>query len=508
MAMVTGVRSGAFLDLATKEKGLSKLIDDMRCDPQVGLVEQVFRSNCTAAKVSIVPRDKDNAKLTFLAGVLQDLFDRSLAFGLEAVAYGHQSHEIAWRSGNGTQYPSQVVPLPHDVATPVCKDGKPVRVELAGEDDEKLTLDRHYFWVATVDASAIRPLGRSQLAGGAVESVWRERREVVKQRSKFARKFIVGTAIIHAPETIATEDGQIVDFHERVAQACRDADAGDTLILSNERVIGANGTDGDYKVNAVREGGDCRDASPLISLIDSLDSELLLAAGIPPKTVLEGDAVGSFAMVTQQMMLLMTRVEGILRSICDTFDRDVIQSVSLVNTGFANSFSLDFSPLTQRPDDFANEIVKTCITSPQLSPLILSGAVDLPAMLRAAGIPISEDAAERFAKLAPVAGPVDTVAAGPEPVEPTAVAAPVDPATTAVADTALNCAQIQSLSSIVQLVASNAMPPATGKALIEAGFPMLTPEQVQAIIAPLNGFAPSTASAAMSLGTKRGWSLW
>ena len=503
MAMVTGVRSGGFLEPASSDKGLAKLVEEMRCDPQVGLIEQVFRSNSTSAKVSIVPRDSDNTQHAFLAGILQDLFDRSLSSGLEAVAFGHQSHEIAWRVGNGCQYPSQLVPLPYGVATPVCENGKPVRVEVESEDST-LVLDRHYFWVSTVDASAMRPLGKSQFTG-AVEGVWRERRELVKQRVKFGRKFIVGTSIIHAPETISTEDGRHVDFHARVAEACRAADAGDTLILSNERTIGANGADGDYKINVVREGGDCRDSAPLIMLIDSIDSELLLAAGIPPKTVLEGDAVGSFALVTQQMLLLMARIEGLLRSICDTFDRDVIQSVSVVNTGTINAFSLDFTPLTSRPDDMATEIVKACLVSPQLSPLILSGAVDLPAMLRAAGIPISDDAAERFAKLAPVAAPVVTPATSDPENAGSLTALPTEAAT--VADTALNGAQIQSLSAIVTSVASKAMPAATGKALIEAGFPTLTPAQVDAIIKPLMSFDAPTESVAMALPSK-GWRLW
>lgn len=499
MAMVTGVRSGAYLDVASKDSSLSKLVEEMRRDPQVGLVEQVFRSNATSAKVSIVPRDKSNAKLVFLAGILQDLFDRSLSSGLDAIAYGHQAHEIAWKAGNGCQYPSQLVPLPQDVATPICEDGLPVRVKLSAEDEkEDLCLERGYFWLSAVEASALCPLGKSQFQG-AVEDVWKERRQLVGNRVKFGRKSAVGTSLIRAPETVANEDGTLVDFHSRVADAVRAADAGDALILSNERTIGANGADGDYKISIERQGGECNDASPLISLIDSVDAELLLAAGIPPKTVIEGDAVGSFALVTQQMQLLLTRVEGLLRPICDTFYRDVVQIVSLVNTGDANSFSLDFSPLSQRPDDMANEIVKTVITSPQLSPLILSGAVDLPAMLRAAGIPISEDAAERFAKLA------QQTATIPAP-------APVTQFSGSLAETEqpMKGDQLESLASIVQLATSRSIPVETARAMIEAGFPGLSAKQIDAICKPLDNFSatPPTESVAMSLGTKKGWKFW
>lgn len=499
MAMVTGVRSGGFLSVPTKDKGIAKLVDEMRRDPQVGLVEQVFRSNSTSAKVSITPRDADDQKAAFLAGILQDLFDRSLSSGLESIAYGHQSHEVAWSAGNGCQYPSNVVPLPYDSASPECEDGKPVRVIVKSNDKETLTLERGYFWVSSVDANALDPLGKSQFAG-AMEDVWKERRELVQQRVKFGRKFIVGTSIIHAPETVATEDGQVVDFHARVADACRAADAGDTLILSNERTIGANGADGDYKINVQREGGDCRDATPLISMIDSVDSELLLAAGIPPKTVLEGDAVGSFAMVTQQMQILMTRIESLLRPICDTFYRDVVQAVSVVNFGHSHAFSLDFSPLTQRPDDLGNKIVESALAAPQLSPLILSGAIDLPAMLRASGIPISDDAAERFAKLGQSVPAPAPIQSQPQSVSMSLAACP--------AETALSGDQIRSLSGIVKLVASKSMPLETGKALISAGFPSLTPDQIDSIIRPIEVFTPQTESVATTLPAKKGWRLW
>lgn len=66
-------------------------------------------------------------------------------------------------------------------------------------------------------------------------------------------------------------------------------------------------------------------------------------------------------------------------------------------------------------------------------------------------------------------------------------AAQVD--TTNVAATALNGAQIASLNDIIANITSNIYPSATGRAIIEASFPFLTPAQIESIIKPLGNAA-------------------
>lgn len=70
------------------------------------------------------------------------------------------------------------------------------------------------------------------------------------------------------------------------------------------------------------------------------------------------------------------------------------------------------------------------------------------------------------------------------------------PATDQVQDTALNGAQIESLTNLANEVAAGNMPPDAAKALISAAFPMLTDAQVSAIIDPLRGFKPAGDPAA------------
>ena len=62
---------------------------------------------------------------------------------------------------------------------------------------------------------------------------------------------------------------------------------------------------------------------------------------------------------------------------------------------------------------------------------------------------------------------------------------------TAVAETALNGAQVTSLVDIAAQVATGALPLATAKAIADAAFPAIAPETLNAIFAPLQSFKPA-----------------
>lgn len=82
--------------------------------------------------------------------------------------------------------------------------------------------------------------------------------------------------------------------------------------------------------------------------------------------------------------------------------------------------------------------------------------------------------------------PADAPKPTPEPAEPTA------PTDAPVANTALNGAQIASLLDITNAVTAGTIPIDTAKGLILASFPNLTEAQVDAILAPLEGFTPAS----------------
>lgn len=404
MAIITGSRSAKILDkVSERPDDMTELVAEMRKDPTVQLAERVIRSNAKAACVSFTPK-VDTPQVRALCAILEQLWVRNLAHALEAYAYGWQAFEIGWGVARGVQFPKELVPLPHSVI-PVDKieidGGKVCSITLKSDQDEGLELTRPYFWISTVDKTALRPLGTSQFFG-AVEEAWKEHKELRSRRKEFARRHVLGNSVIRAPkwETRNDRGAEIkVDVHEEIGQAMSMASAGDFVILPNDRVFRSDGNEGDYKISLERDGGECRDASPLIALIDSVSDELLLANGIPPKTLVEGDGVGSFALVTQQMQILMNRIETIFAAIHESFVEFVVGPACELNTGTKNAIESTFTPIAERPDDLGRAIVQSWMTSPALSPLVLNGQVDVAAMLQAQGVPVSDSFAAGMERL-------------------------------------------------------------------------------------------------------------
>ena len=406
MSIITGSRSNSIVEsLAEMPDDLTELVREMRKDPVVQLAERVIRSNAKAATVTFTARQK-TPQVQALAAMLEQLWLKNLALALDAYPYGWQPFEIGWGTARGMQYPKELVPLPHSAVPTddmVIEAGKVRSITVKGEGDAKLELSRPYLWIATVDRTALRPLGTAQFKG-AVEDAWREHKELRARRKEFARKHVLGTSIIRAPKWEERADHNSntivsVDVHKEIGDAMQMARAGDHIILSSDRLLKSDGSDGDYKISIERDGGECNDASPLIALIDSVGDELLLANGIPPKTLVEGDGVGSFALVTQQMQILMNRIEDIFAAIHESFVEFVVREASILNTGAPNAIESTFTPIAERPDDLGREIVKSIMTSPQLSPMVMSGAVDVAALLRAQGVPVSQSFAADIGKL-------------------------------------------------------------------------------------------------------------
>lgn len=104
-------------------------------------------------------------------------------------------------------------------------------------------------------------------------------------------------------------------------------------------------------------------------------------------------------MVTWQILILYSVVDDILSQLSESFQRYVVEKVAEVNWPRPPGYRLDYTPLMDRPDDLASEITKAWLTSPQLSPLVLSGAVDVQAVMEAVGIPLSGEVSERLLSL-------------------------------------------------------------------------------------------------------------
>lgn len=378
-------------------EGVYELVGSMRDDYQIVLAEQVLRANAQQARVTVVPSVQGDARADALAQSLTDLYWAKLRSMLEFVAYGRVAFEKVYEYKDGLTVLS-LRELPYEYSSLIIDDnGSFGGIQVSNKSGRKVTLMPEYAWWLALDATPLQPHGRSRFLG-APQKVWQDRQHVRCLLKTFSRRFALGSGIIRAPQTFKdplNPDGPEISTAGYIQDQYSSLENGGLLMVPNDRVAKTDGSPGDYLWDVQRLEVQVRDGRPILDIVDAMDAQQLLAFGIPPKTVMEGDAVGSFALVTQQMLMLLAVVEEIVSQLVESYQKYVVDKCAQINMQGVD-FTVNFTPLTERPDDLANEIVKAWLTNSALSPIIEQGLVDVVAILESSGVAVSQDAAKKF----------------------------------------------------------------------------------------------------------------
>ena len=409
--------AGAAKPEKTREVGHQ--IREMREDYQVQFAKLILSANLRAVPVTVSVEGGDR-RAEALAEHLQDLWNETASSMYEAIDYGRVAYEKVYGHDleHGLTVFASLDPLPYELTQLQLDketggfDGIKLRVK-----DKTVDLTPEQSWWLALDATAMEPHGKSRFSG-APYRVFKDRREAAKCRSVFLQKFALGWIKGHVRRSYEDpETGETVDAMQEILNAIDDMRSGGALLFGNERTKKADGSDGDYVEDV--EAFPVNDKSdPIDTAIDSMDAHQLRAMGIPEKTVIEGEAVGSYAMVTQQMRVLFAVVDDILGQMVQSFQRYVVDKAVALNwSENLPRISVSYPPLTERPDSLIVEIVRAMLTSSQLSPLVTENAVDVRQMLEDSGIPVTAELdalladPTRRARLAPVPLP-DVTAPG------------------------------------------------------------------------------------------------
>lgn len=416
--VIRGTKSAATLaQLSEPElKHVGDLADRMREDYQVQLAEFVLGANIRTAQVSVTATTHSNNPETanaaeLLSEHIQKLWNDTLKPMLQAIGNGRVAFEKVWDWDDdaGLTYLRKLEDLPFNNTEMVLwkKDdadlpspesvGAFKGIKLTG-GPEDVELDAEGSWWLALDETSTQPHGKSRFIG-APQATWEQRREALKLRGLFIKRFCLQGGVVHAPETITNEDGELVDVFEEIAKAYDDLLAGGLLCMPNDRERNGDGTIGDYVYNFTAAGLEVKDGSPLVTMIQSMDDEQLLSFGILPQTI-QSEGVGSFALVAQHMLIMFSVIEDLVQQFVTSFQKYVADKSVEMNFEKGDvTIELTFQKLTERPDDLAVELVKAWLTSPALSPVLLTGAVDLAALLDLVGVPVSDDVSQRLQRL-------------------------------------------------------------------------------------------------------------
>lgn len=398
-----------------ERKDLGKIVAEMRSDYQVSFCERILGANIAAIQVTATG-DTVSEELT---EALQTLWDRSLSSMLDTIAYGRVAYELEWHGCcGGYQVPCRAESLPFELSRMKLCEGRFAGIEVKTAGDIWEVIDVTNSWWLAIDATVVQPHGRSRFIPAPYE-VYKDKRGAKKNRQTATSKWGTRGPIMRGPQTDTDPlTGQTFDVLSELAPAVDTWSAGGMLYLSNDRdPYSKEGQEYKFAVEQADLTG--FDPTAINDTIERMDVEMARAFGIAEQTIMEAGGVGTYGSITQKMLLLFAVCEGILDQWCRSFEKHVIAKVLAVNGLPAESITLSYTSLAQRPDAFVFEAIKILLANPTFVEALLTG-VDISSMLEDAGFPVTDQleaalqsVAQRMAATAAAgAPPMGTAPAG------------------------------------------------------------------------------------------------
>lgn len=367
-----------------EEPSLHMLVEKMKRDYQVNFALIVLKASVQAVEVSVGgTADAD------LTESVRKLWWRYIGDMLKCIADGRVAFEIVWdRDASDRTIVSELIALPvKSTRLELNDEGKPSTILLTG-GKQPIRIPEDKSWWLALDATAEYPHGQSRFAG-APHEVWMDRQDALRLRRLLISRYAITGYRGYAPATVLDENGQAVDGIQSLLDALNSLDAGGHAVLPGDR--DAKGE----RMFEVTDTPKANDPGPLDESIDGMDQDQLQAFGIPPKTVMEGSEVGSFAMVAVQRMVLDAVVDDILTQVEASFNRNICDRLCAARGYAAGSVAVSHETLVKRGNQILAQAVEAIVASPELLVGLLE-SVDPEQLLKATSLPLAKDAASRW----------------------------------------------------------------------------------------------------------------
>lgn len=195
-------------------------------------------------------------------------------------------------------------------------------------------------WWLPYNPTPVCPYGTSAFVK-APYKVWKQRVELIKLIEVFVRKKVLQGPIVECPTEQIQENGQTVDPISAMSRAYDEWLSGGVFCWPSDgnrpspyKLVS------DFKVH---------DASGLMADLEALDQDQIQAFGIPPKTIMEGEGAGSYAMTSVHMQTLYALMEGIFTQFQESFQKSVVNPACARN-GVPRLMATHKSLLAQREE--------------------------------------------------------------------------------------------------------------------------------------------------------------
>jgi hypothetical protein len=394
----TAIARSVALPLIEDEQDVSSLVDDMRTDYQAVFAVETLQSLAARIDVRVGVVTGDEAA-SDLAESLTELWRRTARQLIgKSFEYGRAAFEKVWRNDpeTGLTLVRKLEYLPPSVRgskfTEMVLDetGRFDGVKLKGQGSDAWTLPVQDAYWHGVDTTIIEPHGRSRYLG-APQSVRRKRKELDRLMDIFIKKHVLKGGIAHVEPTVYdARTGNPIDNFQIVAAHLDALQSGGWLIQPSTR--DANGN----LLNDFRLEASTTDPAGLLDLQRYLDAQMSRSLLVHESLLTEGDTgMGSGNAVVSFVGMLLASVEDLVEQAVQSFQKYVVEK-AVARNAIAAKLQTTYVPLSNSDNSQMNQIAASVLTNNTLSPVIQSGAVDLIQILKAAGFPMTEDAAKKL----------------------------------------------------------------------------------------------------------------
>lgn len=382
-----------------ENKFTGEIAMEMQKDYQVILTTRVIAAKIKTIQITFAAKGvyADDPRTQAMIDLMETLWKDSLPDMMESYDLGRVAFEKVngFDRESGLSYIRKLEPLPYrKTELKINKnDGSYEGIKLLVGNNPTLAPDKSW-WLA-LDTNVLEPHGRSQFLG-APHEVWKDRQNAKALRKQFLRRFALGQAVGHVEPTKIDENGERYDNFAHVASQYEALRGGGLILFPNGRMPNSN-----EFAEGIEQLPEVKSCAPLDDAIDGMDIEQVRAAGFPEKTVIEADSVGSFSMVSVQTQILNGVTEEILSQFIKSFKKYVIDKCVEMNweQGMSPDIVMTFPSLMEQPDTSLVELAMGIITSPTLSEVIASGAIDIGQLLQIAKVPTTPDFEQRLAAM-------------------------------------------------------------------------------------------------------------
>ena len=380
--------------------GTFKTYREMRCCPTIALARIIATAPCRSAKWMVESDDNaDEDAVELVQDVADELLGDWLSWGCLALDFGFQAWEQIWADDGEYQKPERLKPLCPEL-TEILVDEAHGNYAGLKQADLKLPVEKTILY--SYDAEPGNLYGRSRHEN-CRETAWAEWEILRKRLQRYTKRVAGATPIIMYPQGEDVEASGAkrsnFDIGRQIMAALEDCDG---VLMPNMLMNNANIAD------ILRNGGDpSKLRTWFIDFIEAKDShgaefkelmtyhDQLMMRGwlVPERAATEAQSSGSRADSESHGDIASAVGQSVLDDMLSTWNKQLVNRILAVNFGRASAGTVRVVrvPLTAAQKKFYQDMCSKVLQQPSNIDILLK-AVNMPALLKQADLPVKDTA--------------------------------------------------------------------------------------------------------------------